>query len=298
MTEPATFTLVDASPYIFRAHFSLPSSLKSPDGARAGAVYGFASFLLKLIADERPTHLGVAFDRNLNGSFRNDEYPAYKAQRDDPPAELVAQIGPCLEMASALGAATFIDDRYEADDLIGTLCARLAPQGHGAVIVTSDKDLAQLVTERVTLLDFARGERYDAAAVKEKFGVRPDQVTDLLALAGDPVDNIPGVSGIGRKTAAEILAVFDHLEDVYERIEELRMSKLRGARTLYAKLTASRDVAFLSKRLATVAADAPLPAGFNGLNDLKFKGADTARAEALFDRFGFKTIRERLPAAS
>jgi DNA polymerase-1 len=297
MTEPATVTLVDASPYIFRAHFSLPSSLKSPDGARAGAVYGFASFLLKLIADERPTHLGVAFDRNLNGSFRNDEYPAYKAQREEPPAELVAQIGPCLEMAAALGAATFIDDRYEADDLIGTLCARLAPKGHGAVIVTSDKDLAQLVTDRVTLLDFAKGERYDAAAVREKFGVRPDQITDLLALAGDPVDNIPGVSGIGRKTAAEILAVFDHLEDVYERIEELRMSKLRGARTLYAKLIASRDIAFLSKRLATVAADAPLPAGFKGLNDLEFKGADTARAEALFDRFGFKKIRERLPAA-
>jgi DNA polymerase-1 len=297
MTEPATVTLVDASPYIFRAHFSLPSSLKSPDGARAGAVYGFASFLLKLIADERPTHLGVAFDRNLNGSFRNDEYPAYKAQREEPPAELVAQIDPCLEMAAALGAATFIDDRYEADDLIGTLCAGLVPKGHGAVIVTSDKDLAQLVTDRVTLLDFAKGERYDAAAVREKFGVRPDQITDLLALAGDPVDNIPGVSGIGRKTAAEILAVFDHLEDVYERIEELRLSKLRGARTLYAKLIASRDVAFLSKRLATVAADAPLPAGFKGLNDLEFKGADAARAEALFDRFGFKKIRERLPAA-
>jgi len=297
MTEPATVTLVDASPYIFRAHFSLPSSIKSPDGARAGAVYGFASFLLKLIADERPTHLGVAFDRDLNGSFRNDEYPAYKAQRDEPPAELVAQIDPCLEMAAALGAATFIDDRYEADDFIGTLCARLIPQGHRAVIVTSDKDLAQLVSDRVTLLDFAKGERYDAAAVREKFGVRPDQITDLLALAGDPVDNIPGVAGIGRKTAAEILAVYEHLEDVYQGIEELRTSKLRGAKTLYAKLTASRDVAFLSKRLATVATGAPLPAEFRGLDDLKFKGADTARAEALFDRFGFKKIRERLPPA-
>jgi len=302
MTDPApvhVVYLVDASPYIFRAHFSLPSSIKSPDGQRAGAVYGFASFLLKLIADERPTHLGVAFDRNLNGSFRNDEYPPYKAQREEPPPELVAQIDPCFEMAAALGAATFIDPRYEADDLIGTLCGRLLPQGHGAVIVSSDKDLAQLVGDRVSLLDFAKGERYDAAAVQAKFGVRPDQITDLLALAGDPVDNIPGISGIGRKTAAEILAVFPHLEDVYERIEELPTSKLRGARTLYAKLTANRDVAFLSKRLATVAFDAPLPSGFRGLDDLAdnlaYKGADTARAEALFDRFGFKTIRDRLP---
>jgi len=297
MTEPATVHFVDASPYIFRAHFSLPSSIKSPDGARVGAVYGFASFLLKLVADEKPTHLAIAFDRDLKGSFRNDEYPAYKAQRDDPPPELVAQIDPCLEMARALGAASFIDDRYEADDLIGTLCARLLPQGHRGVIVTSDKDLAQLVSDRVTLFDFAKGERYDVAAVKAKFGVRPDQITDLLALAGDAVDNIPGVSGIGRKTAAEILAVFDHVEEVYDRIEELRMSKLRGAKTLYAKLAASREIAFLSKRLATVAVDAPIPSGV-GLDDLAYKGADPARAEALFDRLGFKTIRERIPAPS
>jgi 5'-3' exonuclease len=298
MPEPVTVHFVDASPYIFRAHFSLPSSIKSPDGMRAGAVYGFASFLLKLTADEKPTHLAVAFDRNLNGSFRNDEYPAYKAQRDEPPPELVAQIDPCLEVASALGAATFIDDRYEADDLIGTLCARLTAHGHRAVIVTSDKDLAQLVSDqpsKVTLLDFAKGERYDAAAVREKFGVRPDQITDLLALAGDPVDNIPGVAGIGRKTAAEILAAFDHLEDVYARIEELRASKLRGARTLYAKLTASRDIAFLSKRLATVAFDAPVKASLDGL---RWRGADTARIEALFDRLGFKKIRERVPAGA
>jgi len=298
---PATLYLIDASPYIFRAHFSLPSSLKSPDGARAGAIYGFASFLLKLTADERPTHLAVAFDRNLNGSFRNDEFPAYKAQREEPPAELVAQIDPCLEVAAALGAATFIDERYEADDLIGTLCARLLPPGqpqkHGAVIVTSDKDLTQLVSDRVTLLDFAKGERFDPAAVREKFGVRPDQITDLLGLAGDPVDNIPGVAGIGRKTAAELLAAFDHLEDLYDRLEELRLSsKIRGAKTLHAKLTAARDIAFLSKRLATVSADAPISPKLSTLDALAWKGADVPRLEALFDRFGFKTIKERIPS--
>jgi DNA polymerase-1 len=295
MPEPATVYFVDASPYIFRAHFSLPSSIKAPDGTRAGALYGFVSFLLKLIEDEKPTHLAVAFDRNLNGSFRNDEYPAYKAQRDEPPPELEAQLDACEEIAAALGAATFIDDRYEADDLIGTLCARVTPRGHRAVIVTSDKDLTQLVSDQVTLLDFAKGERYDTAAVREKFGVRPDQITDLLALAGDPVDNIPGVAGIGRKTAAEILAAFDHLEDVYDRLEELRASKLRGARTLSTKLSESRDIAFLSKRLATVAFDAPVQAS---LDDLRWKGADTARVEALFDRFGFKKIRERVPVGN
>jgi len=297
-----TVHLVDASPYIFRAHFSLPSSIKSPTGERTGAVYGFASFLLKLIADEKPTHLGVAFDRNLNGSFRNDYYPAYKAQREAPPPEIVAQIDPCLEVAAALGATTWIDDRYEADDLIATVCEAVTQRGHQVVVVTSDKDLAQLVSDRVTLLDFAKEARFTPDDVREKFGVRPEQITDLLALAGDPVDNIPGVPGIGRKTAAELLAAFGSVEDLYARLEELRVSRIRGARSLYTKLTDARESAFLSKRLATVAHDAPLdpPAeklAADGLRALAYRGADTGRVGELFDRLGFKGIRERVPAA-
>lgn len=295
MSEPATVHLVDASPYIFRAHFSLPDSIKSPEGMPTGAAYGFASFLIKLVADERPTHLAVAFDRNLNGSFRNEAYPAYKAQRQAPPPELVAQIDPCFELAQALGAAAFIDDRYEADDIIATLCARLLPRGHSAVVVTSDKDLAQLVSERVTLLDFAKGERYDPAAVMAKFGVRPEQITDLLALAGDPVDNIPGVAGIGKKTAAELLAAFGSVEEIYRRLAEVRTSKVRAAKSVYGKLAAGRESAFLSKSLATAARDAPPPAGLAGLADLAYRGARPEGVEALFDRLGFRKLRERVP---
>jgi DNA polymerase-1 len=288
-----TVHLVDASPYIFRAHFSLPSSIKTPDGSPAAASYGFTSFLLKLIADEKPTHLAVAFDRSLNSSFRNEIYPAYKEQRVLPPPELEAQLDACEEIAAALGAATFIDDRYEADDLIGALCARLEPAGHGAVIVTSDKDLAQLVTERITLLDFSKGLRLDAAAVFEKFGVRPEQITDYLGLAGDAVDNIPGVKGIGGKSAAELLARFGHLEELYERLAELPWSNLRGAKSLHAKLAASREIAFLSKQLATVAREVP---GVGAdLEDLEYRGADAAKIEALFQRLGFNKIRERVP---
>ena len=293
MTPPSTVHLVDASPYIFRAHFSLPSSIKTPEGAPAAATNGFASFLLKLAADERPTHLALCFDRNLNGSFRNDEYPQYKAHREDPPPELVAQIDTCVEVAAALGAATFIDPRYEADDLIGTLLARLTPHGHGGVIVTSDKDLAQLVSDRVALLDFAHETRYTPATIQEKFGVRPDQITDLLALAGDPVDNIPGVPGIGKKTAAELLAAYGHLEDVYARLDEIPLSKLRAAKSTATKLREHRDLAFLSKRLATVASDAPIPKQV-GLDDLAYRGADRAVVEPLFDRLGFKRMKERI----
>jgi DNA polymerase-1 len=294
--HPALVTvyLVDASPYIFRAHFSLPASLKSPDGARAGAVYGFGSFLLKLIADERPSHLAIAFDRDLTGSFfRNQLYPEYKAHRDAPPAELVAQLADCEAMAAALGAATFIHDRYEADDLIATLCRQLTADGHSVVVVTADKDLAQLVTDRVTLYDFGKGLRLGPAEVTATFGVRPDQVADLLALAGDPVDNIPGVPGIGRKTAAELLAAFGTVDDLYARLEEVPTSRLRAAKALYVKLRESRAAAFLSRRLAALAADAPVRAE---LARLAYRGPRSAAAAALFERLGFKHLGERLPA--
>lgn len=288
-----TVHLVDASPYIFRAHFSLPGSIKTPEGSPAAASYGFASFLLKLIADEKPSHLGVTFDRNLSSSFRNETYPAYKQQRVPTPPELEAQIDTCVEIAAALGAATFIDDRYEADDLIGTLCGHLAKAGHGAVIVTTDKDLAQLVDERTSLFDFGKGLRFTPDGVFEKFGVRPDQITDLLGLAGDTVDNIPGIKGIGGKSAAELLARFGHLEELYERLDELPgLSSIRGAKSLHAKLAANRDIAFLSKWLATVARDAP---GVKGtLKSLEFRGADASQVETLFSRLGFNKIRARV----
>lgn len=290
----ATAYLIDASPYIFRAHFSLPSSIKTPAGAPAAASYGFSSFLLKLVQDERPTHLAVAFDRHLSSSFRNEVYPAYKQQRVPSPPELEAQITTCEEIAAALGAATFIDDRYEADDLIGTLCTRLEKAGHGAVIVTSDKDLVQLASERVSVYDFGKGVRYTAATVREKFGVRPDQMTDLLGLAGDAVDNIPGIKGIGAKSAAELLAHFGHLEDLYARLGELPgMPSIRGAKSLHAKLAAGRETALLSKELATVARD--VPAARVDLEDLEYRGADREVVEPLFDRLGFKSIRDRVP---
>ena len=289
-----TAHLVDASPYIFRAHFSLPASIQTPDGRPAAAAYGFTSFLLKLIADEKPTHLAVAFDRSLNSSFRNEIYPAYKQQRVLPPPELEAQLTACEEIAGALGAATFVDSRYEADDLIGTLACALEEAGHGAVIVTSDKDLAQLVTGRTTLFDFAKGARYGPETVAEKFGVRPDQMTDFLGLAGDSVDNIPGVQGIGAKTAAELLARFGHLEDLYARLDELPGLPLRGASSLHAKLAASRESAFLSKQLATVERRVPGVAG--DLRSLEFRGADAAKVEKVFHRLGFSKIRERIPA--
>ena len=293
--------LVDASPYVFRAYFSLPDSIRTPDGAQANAVYGFASFLCKLLGDERPTHLAVAFDGSLTSSFRNDFFPAYKAQRALPPAELEAQLDACQEVAAALGAACFIDDRYEADDLIGTLVARLvdaAADGGGAaapraVIVSYDKDLAQLVGPRVTFFDFAKGERLGPDGVAGKFGVRPEQVADLLALRGDAVDNIPGVPGVGAKTAVALLARFRDLDDLYARLDEVASLPVRGAAGLAARLAEHRDTAYLALRLARVGRDVPQMAGV-ALADLAWSGAERAAVDTLFDRLGFGTIRGRV----
>jgi 5'-3' exonuclease len=290
--DGVTVHLVDASPYIFRSYFALPDSITDRRGRPVHAVYGFAGFLVKLVETEAPTHLGIAFDRSLTTSFRNEIYPGYKSGRELPPPELEAQLDDCLRVAEAFGAACFIDDRYEADDLIAALVRRLVPDGHGAVIVTSDKDLAQLVSDRVELLDFAREERYGPAEVEAKFGVRPEQIPDYLGLAGDPVDSIPGVPGVGKKSAVALLAAFGALEGVYEHLGEVPDLPVRGARSLAAKLAENREIAFLSKRLATAADEAPADAD---LDRLAYRGADPELVDPLLERLGFGTLRERIP---
>lgn len=283
---------MDASPYVFRAFHSLPASITTPEGEPANAAYGFASFLVKLIAEEEPTHLAVAFDESLTTSFRNEIYPDYKAQRELPPEELEAQLGACRELAEALGAATFASPVYEADDLLATLVEELTGAGHGAVVVSGDKDLAQLVDGGVSLYDFARDERLGPAEVRQRFGVEPEQIADLLALQGDSVDNIPGVPGVGPKTARALLGTFRDLDDLYTRLDEVAQVKIRGAGTLAAKLSEHREIAFLSRRLATVVRDAPLDAG---VDTLVLHGADAERLDPLFERLGFRRLRDRVP---
>ncbi len=284
--------LVDASPYIFRAFFSIPDKMVGKSGLPVNAVYGFTQFLIRLIDEEEVTHLGLAFDKSLTTSFRNDIYPPYKAQRALPPQELEAQQDWCQEVGEALGAAIYVDLRYEADDLVGTLCHQLEPEGHEIVVVTSDKDLAQLVGERVTLFDFAKGERYDSATVVEKFGVRPNQIADYLGLAGDSVDNIPGVAGVGKKTAVALLSAFDSLDEIYQRLDDVPTLAIRGAKSIRKKLAEQKETALLSRQLATIATDAPAVAD---LDELRLDGADPDLVDPLFDELKFGRIRDRIP---
>jgi len=271
---PPTVHLVDASPYLFRAWFSLPRTITDPQGRPVNAVYGFTTFLGKYIAEERPTHLAVAFDRHFNQSFRNEFYPQYKAHRDASPPELDAQVDPCRDVVEALGVARFIDETHEADDLIATIIDRTAESGASYVIVTPDKDLTQLVSDRVTIVDPARNRRFDAAAVKAKFGVRPDQMTDYLGLTGDAVDNIPGVRGIGPKTAAQLLARHGSIEAIPD---------FKDA-----------EIAALSKRLATVSRSAPIE---GDLDHLQYRGPNDDRVTEVFGRLGFRSLQVRIRAS-
>jgi 5'-3' exonuclease len=284
-----TVHLVDASPYIFRAYFSIPSSLRAPDGRPINAVRGFTSFLFELLERESVTHVAVAYDESLTTSFRNELYPAYKAQRELPPAELEAQLRDCRQIATALGLATFASDRYEADDLIAALCKPLDQAGHAVTVVSPDKDLSQLVSDRVSVLDWARDTRSGIAEVRERFGVGPDLIPDWLALGGDSVDNIPGVKGVGPKAAAVLLSALGPIESLFDRLDEVPSLPMRGAASVRARLEGCREQALLSKRLATVAFDALPPMN---IDDLAWRGAD----RRLLEDFSRSTGLSRLDA--
>lgn len=284
--------LVDASVYVFRAWHSMPDQFRDPSGQPTNAVYGFARFLCELIEQTETRRLAVAFDESLTSSFRNEIYPDYKANRDPAPADLKRQFAWCKDLTRALGAPVFFDNRFEADDLIATLAAGCRRQKQTVCVVTGDKDLAQLLGDGDHWWDFSRRRRLDSAGVFAHFGVHPWQIADFLALTGDPVDNIPGVPGVGAKTAGALLAHFGDLDALYERLDEIAWLKIRGARTLSAKLRKHEEAARLARRLTRLACDVPALAE---VGDLSRRSGDGDSLDALLDGLGFgRPLRERL----
>jgi 5'-3' exonuclease len=280
-----TLHLIDASLYIFRAWHSMPASAFSDrDGAPINAVHGFTRFLCDFLERASPTHVVVAFDESLTSSFRNAIYPAYKAHRELPPAELLVQFGYCKQVAAALGLCVLTDLQYEADDLIGTAAVRMRAEGFRSVIISADKDFGQVIAAGDEQWDFSRDERWDSDGVKRRLGVRPDQVADFLALTGDAVDNIPGVPGIGAKTAAILLAHFETLDALLARVEEVPFLRLRGAGQAYVRLKEHRAQALLSRALSLIALDAPVPIQSE---QLRWRKSDSAALEPLFDQLRF-----------
>ncbi len=284
--------LIDASVYVFRAWFSMPDSFSDSAGRPTNAVYGFARFLCELLEETAAEHVAVAFDESLTSSFRNELFPDYKANREPAPPELERQFGWCKDLTRLAGLPVYAHDRYEADDLIASLAAHCRQAGQPVCVVTGDKDLAQLVGPDDQWWDFARRRRLDATGVHQHFGVHPHQIADFLALTGDSVDNIPGVPGIGPKTAAALLAHFGDLDSLYDRLDEIAWLKLRGARSLAAKLREHEAAARLARQLTGLADaidtvhQAPLTR----------RGAGNGDAlDALLDGLGFgRPLRERL----
>jgi DNA polymerase I len=292
-TGQPTAHLIDGSLYVFRAWHSMPDEFHDADGHPVNAVHGYTRFLCELLERERPTHLAVAFDASLTTSFRNAIYPAYKANRELPPPDLERQFVQCRAITEALGVRVLIDHSYEADDLIGSTLWSLRGHGFRSVIVSADKDFGQLLGDDDEQWDFARNLRWGPAGVFEKLGVHPAQVADYLALCGDAVDNIPGVPGIGAKTAAVLLAHFGSLDELLDRIDEVAFLRFRGAASCAAKLKEHGESARLYRRLTRIALDAPVTDTADALQRLR----GVAELEALCERLRFGPLtRNRLRA--
>jgi len=276
--------LVDASVYIFRAWFSMPDEFVNRAGEPTNAVYGFSGFLCSLLEQTAAEHVAIAFDESLTSSYRNEIFPEYKANRDPAPLELKRQFGWARAVAEAMGLQCYGDDRYEADDLIGTLAEYWRQRGHPICVVTADKDLAQLVGEGDHWWDFSRNQRLNAHQLTQKFGVMPQQMADYLALTGDAVDNIPGVPGIGPKSAAALLGHFGDLDSLYERLDEVPALAIRGAKSIHRKLADHREAAHLARRLTVIetAVESALAAP-----DLTRCAVDPERLNRLFDELDF-----------
>jgi DNA polymerase-1 len=279
--ESEAVYLIDANNYIFRAFHAIPAFSTSA-GHPTNATYGFLRTITKLLRERQPQRVAAIFDAEI--SFRNEIYPEYKQNRAEPPDTLRPQFKDCRRVLAAISIPCLQADGYEADDLIGTLAAQLSEQGLPVVMVSGDKDMAQMVSERVTLLDVARDEEFDVDAVIERFGVRPEQIPDLLALHGDSVDNIPGIPGVGKKTAQALLQSFDSLDDIMKSPDRIEGLSIRNALGVKRKVMAGLETARIALRLATIARAVPFEIDREAL---RYPGADRAKVESLFGELEF-----------
>jgi DNA polymerase-1 len=275
--------LIDASGFVFRAFHALPPMTR-PDGAPVNAVFGFSQMLSRLLATHAGTHLGVVFDAGRT-TFRNALFPAYKAQRPEPPPELGPQFALVREATAAFGAAGLEVEGWEADDVIASYAQAVADAGGKVTIISSDKDLMQLVGERVVMQDPIKQKLIGPAEVVEKFGVPPDRVVDVQALMGDSVDNVPGVPGIGPKTASQLIQEFGDLDTVLAAIPAMKPGRRRDL------LREHEQAARTSRQLVTLARDVPLPLP---LDALAVHEPDRPKLVAWLAAQGFRTLIARL----
>ena len=274
--------LIDGSGFIFRAFYALPP-LTNPDGIPINAVYGYCNMILNIYEKFKPEEIIVVFDTKKK-TFRNDIYKDYKSNRIEPPEELIPQFSIIRDATDALQIPRVEIDGYEADDIIATYTKKAEKEGVSVTIVSSDKDLMQLVNKNTKMYDSMKNKYIGVKEVKEKFGVKPSKVIDVQALAGDSIDNIPGVSGIGIKTAAELINNFNNLENILAKVDEIKQPKRRQV------LIDEKEKALISKELVTLKCDIDLK---NKYVFKLFKGINQKTALKFFEKHGFKNLISR-----
>jgi DNA polymerase-1 len=286
MPKKKTLYLIDGANYVFRAYYAI-RSLSTSKGQPTNALYGFTNMLLKLLKEEEPDYVAVCFDTR-EPTFRDEMYGEYKANRKEPPDDLVQQFPYVQPIVEALSLPVISKPGFEADDLIGTLARRFASSDLEVVIVSGDKDLMQLVGDNVTILDEMKDLRVGEDEVRDRFGVGPERVVDVLALAGDPSDNVPGVPGVGQKTASKLVAEFGPVEEILRRVDEIGGSAGK-------KISENVDSLKLSKRLVTLDTRVDLKAD---LKDLEHRPPDGSKMHDLFRELEFTRLLSQLAPRS
>ena len=277
------FILIDGSSYLFRAFHGMPP-LTNSKGQDTGAIYGVVNMIRSLIKEFEPTNIAVVFDAK-GKTFRDDIYTEYKANRPSMPEELRSQIAPLHQIITAMGLPIIVEDGVEADDVIGTLANQASKLGMPTLISTGDKDMAQLVDEHVILINTMNNHVMDRAGVIEKFGIPPELIIDFLALKGDKVDNIPGVPGVGDKSALGLLQGIGNLDQIYLNLDKIATLDFRGAKTMAQKMVENETNARLSYLLATIKLDVALDYSPSELQPTK---PDYDTLQKLFAEYEFK----------
>ena len=281
--------LIDAMALAYRSYFAfIRQPLINSKGQNTGAVYGFVTFLNRILSQEFPDHIAVVFD-TAKPTFRHKAYKEYKATRQKMPEDMITQIPIIKEVVSAYNIPLVEMEGYEADDIIGTLAKQAEHENVLTFLVTPDKDFMQLVSERTKIFKPGKQgtdvEIVDGEGVRQKFGVTPDKVVEVLGLTGDASDNVPGVHGIGEKTAIPLIQQYGSIEELYRHLDEIPQKGVR------AKLEANKELAFLSKQLVTIDIHVPLPVNFHSL---KAEKRNTAKLMELFSALEFKSLLSKM----
>lgn len=276
--------LIDASIYIFRSYFAMPDRWFSPEGYSVNAVYGYFQFLLKFLDQQQPKFIGAAFDESLGTCFRNEIYQDYKSSRVLPDEELAFQLEGCRVLTELMGISSHGSQIYEADDLIATMANLARINNRPVCIVSRDKDLGQLIRRKHdSLWDYAAEKRYSKTNFFEHYRVRPDQLIDYLRLVGDPIDDIPGVPGIGKKTASDLLAIFGSVYNMQMNLDKVADCPIRGAKSIASKIHSFEEQLEMTHVLITLIDDAPMGIGFD---DLQWQKPSLSALEEFIEDYG------------